>query len=48
MHVSGCDLPIGLARCLDVTQLADRSQRAGEGCPLWYVNSWALGWSRET
>ena len=28
--------------------LADRAPRAGDGCPLWYVNSWALGWSRET
>jgi len=20
---------------------------AGVGCPMWYVNSWALGWSRD-
>lgn len=26
---------------------ADSSPGAGDGCPLWYVNSWALGWSRE-
>lgn len=26
---------------------ADSSRGAGDGCPLWYVNSWALGWSRE-
>ena len=28
--------------------LADRTPDAGDGCPVWYVNSWALGWSRET
>ena len=28
--------------------LADRTPGAGDGCPVWYVNSWALGWSRET
>jgi len=28
--------------------LADRAPGAGDGCPLWYVNAWALGWSRET
>ena len=27
---------------------ADRSPGAGDGCAVWYVNSWALGWSRET
>ena len=24
----------------------DRSKGAGDGCQMWYVNSWALGWSR--
>ena len=28
--------------------LADRTPGAGDGCPVWYVNSRALGWSRET
>ena len=25
----------------------DRGKGAGDGCPLWYVNSWAMGWSRD-
>ena len=25
----------------------DSSPGAGDGCLLWYVNSWAMGWSRE-
>ena len=25
----------------------DRSQGAGDGCRMWYVNSWAMGWSRD-
>ncbi len=28
--------------------LADRAPGAGDGCPVWYVSSWALGWSSET
>ena len=28
--------------------LADRTAGAGDGCPVWFVNSWALGWSGET
>ena len=27
--------------------LADRKPGAGDGCPVWYVNWWALGWSCE-
>ena len=30
----------GLAR-------ADTSAGAGDGCPMYFVNSWALGWSRD-
>ena len=26
---------------------ADTSPRAGDGCPMYFVNSWALGWSRD-
>ena len=26
---------------------ADSSPGAGEGCPMFFVNSWALGWSRD-
>ena len=26
----------------------DGAPGSGDGCPVWYVNSWALGWSRET
>ena len=25
----------------------DRRPGAGDGCPMWFVNSWALGWSRD-
>jgi hypothetical protein len=25
----------------------DRRQVAGDGCRMWFVNSWALGWSRD-
>ena len=25
----------------------DRTKGGGDGCPLWYVNSWAMGWSRD-
>ena len=27
--------------------VADHTPGAGDGCPVWYVNSWALGWYRE-
>ena len=26
---------------------ADTSAGAGDGCPMYFVNSWALGWSRD-
>ena len=26
---------------------ADSSARAGDGSPMYFVNSWALGWSRD-
>ena len=26
---------------------ADSSRGAGDGCPMYFVNSWALGWSRD-
>ena len=35
----GASDPRGRHRCRGV---------GGDGCPVWYVNSWALGWSRET
>jgi hypothetical protein len=25
----------------------DRRQGPGDGCKMWFVNSWALGWSRD-
>ena len=25
----------------------DRRPGAGDGCQMWFVNSWALGWSRD-
>ena len=25
----------------------DRRPGAGDGCRMWFVNSWALGWSRD-
>ena len=25
----------------------DRRQGSGDGCRMWFVNSWALGWSRD-
>ncbi len=25
----------------------DRRPDAGDGCKMWFVNSWALGWSRD-
>jgi hypothetical protein len=25
----------------------DRRQGAGDGCRMWFVNSWALGWSQD-
>jgi hypothetical protein len=25
----------------------DRRSDAGDGCKMWFVNSWALGWSRD-
>ena len=25
----------------------DRRMGAGDGCTMWFVNSWALGWSRD-
>ena len=25
----------------------DSQDDAGDGCQMWYVNSWALGWSRD-
>ena len=25
----------------------DRRPGAGDGCKMWFVNSWALGWSRD-
>jgi hypothetical protein len=25
----------------------DRRMGAGDGCKMWFVNSWALGWSRD-
>ena len=25
-----------------------RTPGGGDGCPVWYVNSWALGWSRKS
>ncbi len=25
----------------------DRRVGAGDGCKMWFVNSWALGWSRD-
>ena len=25
----------------------DRQMGAGDGCKMWFVNSWALGWSRD-
>ena len=27
---------------------ADSSRGAGDGCPMYFVNSWALGWSRDS
>ena len=26
---------------------ADSSSGAGDGCPMYFVNAWALGWSRD-
>ncbi len=26
---------------------SDRRPDAGDGCKMWFVNSWALGWSRD-
>ena len=26
---------------------SDRRPGAGDGCRMWFVNSWALGWSRD-
>ena len=26
---------------------ADSRPGAGDGCPMYFVNSWALGWSRD-
>jgi hypothetical protein len=26
---------------------ADSSRGAGDGCPMYFVNAWALGWSRD-
>ena len=26
---------------------ADSSPAAGDGCPMYFVNSWAMGWSRD-
>ncbi len=25
----------------------DRQEGSGDGCRMWFVNSWALGWSRD-
>jgi hypothetical protein len=25
----------------------DRREGSGDGCRMWFVNSWALGWSRD-
>ena len=25
----------------------DSTPGDGKGCPMWYVNSWAMGWSRD-
>jgi hypothetical protein len=25
----------------------DRKQGSGDGCRMWFVNSWAMGWSRD-
>ena len=27
---------------------SDSMPGAGDGCLVWYTNSWALGWSRKT
>jgi len=26
---------------------ADSSRGGGDGCPMYFVNAWALGWSRD-
>ena len=28
-------------------ELLGTSPGAGDGCPMYFVNSWALGWSRD-
>jgi len=28
-------------------QAGDRREGSGDGCRMWFVNSWALGWSRD-
>ena len=30
-----------------VGDTGDRRLGAGDGCKMWFVNSWALGWSRD-
>jgi hypothetical protein len=25
----------------------DRKRGSGDGCQIWFVNSWAMGWSRD-
>ena len=40
--------PQGMRRAHFPGALAECTPGAGDGCPVWYVNSSVLGWSRET
>ena len=37
----------GSSRYFPEIARADTSPGAGDGCPMYFVNSWALGWSRD-
>jgi hypothetical protein len=47
--LSGCDtgtIPHRLRNRFEGAP-GDRREGSGDGCRLWFVNSWALGWSRD-
>ena len=40
-------IPFNMPRHLPQGTYADRKKGSGDGCKMWYVNSWAMGWSRD-
>ena len=40
-------IPYNMPRPLPRGTYADKKMGSGDGCKMWYVNSWAMEWSRD-